>query len=63
MIQKLRKIIAYTTSLFLLTLSLGLYKPNFSGKATISEPTYNGKSAISLGVEDNNREDLPDSKS
>lgn len=52
MIQKLRKIIAFNTSIFLLVFSLGMYKPNFSGKATISEPVYNGNSAVSLDIED-----------
>ncbi len=51
MIQKLRKSIAFMTSLFLLVVSLGFYKPNFSGKSAISEPTYTGNSAISLNVE------------
>ena len=53
MIQKLRKIIAFIMSAFLLIISLGIYKPNFYGKATISEPTYAGKSEISLNLEEN----------
>jgi hypothetical protein len=48
MIQKLRRIIAFTISVFLIMISLGMYKPNFSAKATVSEPTHAATSAISL---------------
>ena len=51
MISKLRQIIACSTSIFLIILSLGFFKPNFYGKFNISDPTCNDKSEISLGVE------------
>ena len=52
MITKLRKIIACCTSIFLIFISIGIFKPNFSGKSTISDPTYDDKSAISLNLKD-----------
>jgi hypothetical protein len=55
MIQKLRKIIAFGTSVFLIILSLGFYKPNFSGKSTIFESIYTDKSTISLDLEEEAR--------
>jgi hypothetical protein len=56
MIKKMRKLIAYQLSLFLILISFGLLKPNYSEKPTVSTPTFKNKSEISCDLdEDLNR--------
>jgi hypothetical protein len=50
MITKIRQIIAYHVSLFLILISFGLLKPNYSGDPTVSATQFKNKSEISLDV-------------
>ena len=51
MIIKLRKIIAFYVSLFLVVVSLGFIKPNFSGNPTISESSTEDSYSISQDID------------
>jgi len=53
MIKNIRKIIAYYISIFLMVVSFGLIKVNFSGEPTVSTPTFKNKSEISREVDEN----------
>lgn len=50
MITKMRKLIAYHLSLFLIFISFGMLKPNYSEELTVSTPTFKNKSEISRDV-------------
>jgi hypothetical protein len=52
MITKMRKLIAYHLSLFLILISFGLLKPNYSEEPTVSTPTFKNKSEISCDVDE-----------
>lgn len=56
MITKIRKIIAYTTSVLIMLISLGLAKPNFSGDPTTFCPDFNENTAISTNIETNKKD-------
>ena len=53
MIKKIRKTIAYYISIFLMVVSFGLIKVNFSGEPTVPTPTFKNKSEISREVDEN----------
>lgn len=56
MIAKMRKLIAYHLSLFLIFISFGMLKPNYSEEQTVPTPTFKNKSEISRDVyEDHNK--------
>ena len=52
MITKIRQLIAYHVSLFLILISFGLLKPNDSGEPTVSAPEFKNSSEISLDVDE-----------
>ncbi len=59
MITKIRQIIAYYVSIFLILISIGLLKPNYSGEPTVSAPVFKNNSEISLDVnEDLNKKNV-----
>lgn len=58
MITKIRQIIAYQVSIFLMLISFGLLIPDYSEKFAASAPVFKNKSEISLSVdEDLNKKD------
>jgi hypothetical protein len=52
MITKIRQLIAYHLSIFLIFISFGLLKPNLSGEPTASTSTFKNKSELSLDVDE-----------
>ena len=52
MITKMRKLIAYHLSLFLILMSFGMLKPNYSEEPTVSTPTFKNKSEISRDLDE-----------
>jgi hypothetical protein len=53
MIKKTRKIIAYTLSIAMVVISLGIIRPNFSGEPTGLESSLN-RTNISKNIDSNN---------
>lgn len=51
MITKFRKMIAYSVSILLMLISLGLAKPNFSGEPTASSSDINQNTTLSTSIE------------
>jgi hypothetical protein len=52
MIFQFRQKIAYCFSIFLMLISFGMIKPNYSGESTTSNPTLDNKSEISLDIDE-----------
>lgn len=53
MITKIRQIIAYYVSIFLIIISFGLLKPNYCEEPIEATPAFKNKSEISIEVDEN----------
>ncbi len=57
MILKIRRIIAFNLSVFLMFVSFGFIKPNFSGKSIVPGAIFKNKAVISLDADKENKMD------
>ncbi len=57
MILKIRRIIAFNLSIFLMFISFGFIKPNFSGKSIMPDAIFKNKAVISIDVDKDNKMD------